>query len=92
MKDYNGINNKVNLPSRFNNKARKRDIPESKGYIVFDPELCTGCQTCELACSAIKCNGNFQPSLSRIQIKNNPFGETVNNYEPIMRNSLKTNL
>lgn len=55
---------------------------ESKGYLVYDPELCTGCQTCELACSAFKNGGKAQPSLSRIQVPRYPFSDTVYNFEP----------
>ena len=57
-------------------------IPESKGYVVFDPELCTGCRTCELACSAFKNGGKFQPSLSRIQVVDDPFAGTIHAFEP----------
>ena len=35
-------------------------------YIVCDPELCTGCQLCEFACSAVK-EGMFDLELSRIR-------------------------
>ena len=34
-------------------------------YIACDPELCTGCQICEMVCSAEK-EGVFHPELSRI--------------------------
>ena len=56
--------------------------PESRGYIVFDPELCTGCQTCEVICSAVKNSGKAQPSLARIQVVRDPFGSTIHNFEP----------
>ncbi len=35
-------------------------------YVVSDPEKCTGCRLCELACSAVKEKG-FSPLLSRIR-------------------------
>ena len=35
-------------------------------YIICDPELCTGCQLCEFACSAAK-EGIFDLELSRIR-------------------------
>ena len=57
-------------------------IPESRFYIVYDPELCTGCQTCELACSAFHGGGRTQPSLSRIQVARNPFEGTIQNFAP----------
>lgn len=57
-------------------------LPESRGYIVFDPELCTGCQTCELACSAFHNDGKTQPALARLQVIRNPFGGTIHNFEP----------
>jgi len=36
-------------------------------YIICDPELCTGCGICELACSAEK-EKTFFPELSRIRL------------------------
>lgn len=57
-------------------------IPESRGYIVFDPSLCTACHTCELVCSAYHNGGKYQPSLSRIQVVDDPFGGTIHNFEP----------
>jgi len=57
-------------------------IPESQGYLVFDPSLCTGCHTCEIVCSAFHNGGKVQPSLSKIQVKDDPFGGTINNFEP----------
>lgn len=35
--------------------------------LIFDPEFCTGCRTCELACSFIK-EGVFSPTKSRIRV------------------------
>ena len=35
--------------------------------LVFDPDLCTGCRACELACSFIN-EGVFAPSKSRIRV------------------------
>jgi Fe-S-cluster-containing hydrogenase component 2 len=44
-------------------------ILESKGYIVYDPELCVGCRACEMICSATKNGaGHVQPSISRIRV------------------------
>ena len=63
-------------------KAVTVSIPESRGYLVYDPSLCTGCHTCELACSAFKNGGSYQPSLSRIQVADDPFGGTIHNFEP----------
>lgn len=36
-------------------------------YIDCDADLCTGCQVCEVACSAEK-TGTFDPELSRIHL------------------------
>lgn len=38
--------------------------------LIFDASLCTGCRACELACS-FKCEGEFKPSVSRIQVVKN---------------------
>jgi Fe-S-cluster-containing hydrogenase component 2 len=35
--------------------------------LIFDPELCTGCRACELACSFIN-EGVFSPSKARIRV------------------------
>ncbi len=35
-------------------------------FVVSDPEKCTGCQTCDYICSAVKEQG-FNPLLSRIR-------------------------
>lgn len=59
-------------------------IPESKGYLVFDPSLCTGCHTCELVCSTFHNKGKYQPSLSSIQVSDDPFGGTIHNFEPMI--------
>jgi carbon-monoxide dehydrogenase iron sulfur subunit len=39
--------------------------------ITFLPDLCTGCQSCEMVCS-VSHGGTSSPSLSRIQIKKWP--------------------
>jgi Fe-S-cluster-containing dehydrogenase component len=62
-------------------KINQRRITPSRGYIVYDPELCTGCQTCEAICSFVK-EGSIRPSLSRIQVHRNPFLGTVENFMP----------
>ncbi len=46
--------------------------PASQGYLVVDSKKCAGCQTCMLACSMVH-EGVANPSLSRIQITQNPF-------------------
>ncbi|MFC2038860.1 4Fe-4S dicluster domain-containing protein [Chloroflexota bacterium] len=38
-----------------------------RNYITCDPELCTGCAICELACSSEK-EGVYCPELSRIHL------------------------
>lgn len=63
-------------------KKLETAIPESRGYLVYDSSLCTGCHTCELICSAHHSNGKYQPSLSRIEVADDPFGGTVNSVEP----------
>jgi Fe-S-cluster-containing hydrogenase component 2 len=35
--------------------------------LIFDPELCTGCRACELACSFIN-EGVFSPAKARIRV------------------------
>ncbi len=49
-------------------------VPESKGYIFFDPKKCVGCKSCMLSCSLAH-EGKESLSLSRIQILDDPFGQ-----------------
>ena len=56
-------------------------IRPSKGYLVFDPALCTGCHVCEAVCS-FKKEGAVWPEMSRIQVQMDPFNGTVDNYLP----------
>lgn len=49
-------------------------IPASNGYLIVDTTKCAGCTTCMAACSLAH-EGSVNLSLSRIQIKRNPFGD-----------------
>jgi Fe-S-cluster-containing dehydrogenase component len=51
-------------------------------FLVFDPALCTGCGTCQMACSTIWNQGKSSPVLSRIGLSRNPFGTADDNYAP----------
>ena len=62
-------------------KEKNRIILPSKGYIVFDLELCTGCHVCEAICSFVK-EGGIRPEVSRIQIRLEPFAGTIENFLP----------
>ena len=50
------------------------EIAISEGYLVVDVEKCQGCISCMLACSLVH-EGAQSPSLSRIQILQDPFGK-----------------
>ena len=50
------------------------DLPESKGYLVYDSKKCAGCTTCMLSCSLVH-YGVQSLSLSRIQIMQDSFGK-----------------
>ncbi len=66
----------------MDNKERDlRLFPPSKGYIVWDLELCTGCHVCEAICSFVK-EGRIRPEASRIQVSMDPFAGTVENCTP----------
>lgn len=56
-------------------------IPNSNGYIIFDPALCTGCQSCEISCTTFN-HGISSLSLSRIQIQRDSFNSELDNYNP----------
>jgi len=62
----------------------KKDVslPPSEGYIVFDPQLCTGCHVCEAVCSFVKEEGRIHPEAARIRVRMDPFGGTVENFMP----------
>lgn len=71
------------MRSKGRRKMERSGIfPQAKGYIVYDLELCTGCCSCEIACSAFKNNGKVKPELSRIQIKMKIFSGKIDNFEP----------
>ncbi len=59
----------------------KLAVPTANGYIIFDPALCTGCQSCEAACTTFN-YGNSNPSLARIQIIRDPFKPDITNFDP----------
>jgi len=42
-----------------------------KNQLIANPDLCTGCNRCTLACSAMK-SGVFQPDKARLRINNFP--------------------
>ncbi len=65
----------------WENSLGKLAVPTANGYIMFDPALCTGCQSCEAACTTYN-YGNSNPSLSRIQIIRDPFKPEINNFDP----------
>lgn len=48
-------------------------IPASEGYLLVDRVKCATCASCMLACSVAH-YGRANPSLSRIQVANDPFG------------------
>jgi len=52
-------------------------IPASGGYLLVDTKKCQGCMTCMLACSLVH-EGRENPSLSRIQVVQNPFDRFPN--------------
>jgi protein NrfC len=47
-------------------------IPASKGYLIVDTKMCSGCDTCMLACATVH-HGEASLSLSRIQVQTEPF-------------------
>jgi len=49
-------------------------VEASGGYLLVDTMKCAGCETCMLACSLVHL-GRSNPSLSRIQMVKNPFGQ-----------------
>jgi Fe-S-cluster-containing hydrogenase component 2 len=74
---------KSHLKKKKTIKKKDRIFLSSKKYIVFDPELCTGCQVCEGICSFVK-EGIIRPAISRIQVQIDPFLGTIQNYMPML--------
>ena len=54
-----------------------------KGYLVLDPELCTGCRTCMAVCSTYNNNGEVSMELARLTVPRNPFHSTWEQLKPI---------
>jgi protein NrfC len=54
--------------------AATKNVPTSKGYLVYDSRKCTGCTTCMLSCSLTH-YGVHNLSLARIQIMQDSFGK-----------------
>lgn len=57
-------------PTKIDEK--RMGIPPSRGYLLVDTRKCQGCMSCMLACTLVH-EGVENPSLSRIQIIQNPF-------------------
>jgi Fe-S-cluster-containing hydrogenase component 2 len=43
-----------------------RRVPLSKGVVMVDQELCSGCRTCEAVCTTYNAQGRTSPRLARI--------------------------
>lgn len=62
------------MPREENLDVSNLKHPPSKGYLVVDGGKCQGCLTCMLSCSLAH-EGKENLSLSRIQVRQNPFGK-----------------
>lgn len=58
----------------------KNSYPLSKGYLAYNSELCSGCQSCMIACSLVN-EGLVNLSLSRIQITRTLFHDYPNDMQ-----------
>jgi Fe-S-cluster-containing hydrogenase component 2 len=68
----------VAAPKNFNPKHYNREItpdqlPNTRAWLVTNPNACVGCRTCEIVCS-LSHEGICQPSLSRITTTFDPTG------------------
>jgi len=68
----------VAAPKNFNPKHYNRGItpdqlPNTRAWLVTNPNACVGCRTCEIVCS-LSHEGVCQPSLSRITTTYDPTG------------------
>jgi protein NrfC len=53
-------------------KDKKTELPACEGYLRINLRKCAGCMNCMLVCSLAH-EGRVNPSLSRIQVIQNPF-------------------
>ncbi|MFQ6134640.1 MAG: 4Fe-4S dicluster domain-containing protein [Nitrososphaerales archaeon] len=51
----------------FSHQYEPRKPPKSKGVVVTDMEVCSGCRSCQAACTVFN-DGECQPDLARIQV------------------------
>jgi protein NrfC len=65
----------------WENSSYNLSIPISNGFIIFDPALCTGCQTCEIICTTYHDKGS-NLAFSRIQLLRDPFEGDFDNFLP----------
>ncbi|MFC1815724.1 4Fe-4S dicluster domain-containing protein [Thermodesulfobacteriota bacterium] len=49
-----------------------KDLPQAKGFIAVNEEICSGCRTCEAVCSLFH-EGAVSSKLSRIAVMTWPF-------------------
>jgi carbon-monoxide dehydrogenase iron sulfur subunit len=59
--------------------ADERHLPLSKGVVVVDKKLCSGCRTCEAVCSTYNSQGRASSALARIILEKDYLGV---DYEP----------
>ncbi len=55
----------------------------TKGYLVMDSALCTGCRTCMVVCSTYNNDGEASMELARLTVPRNPFHSTWEQAKPV---------
>ena len=60
-------------PEHYNRGVGPEGIPDTKGWLISDPNLCVGCRICETVCSVVHENES-RPHMGRINIKNGFYG------------------
>ena len=53
--------------------ADGRKVALAKAVVLGDPNLCSGCRTCEVVCSNFNSQGKNSSSLSRLLVQKDPF-------------------
>jgi Fe-S-cluster-containing hydrogenase component 2 len=67
----------------WENSLTNYTVPTANGYLIYDPALCTGCETCEVVCTTFN-YGKTNISLSNIHIMRDPLLPDYENFHPLI--------
>lgn len=67
----------------WENSVKNFALPTANGYLIYDPALCTGCESCAVACTTFN-YGKTNISLSNIHIMREPLLPSYENSYPLI--------